>query len=194
MNRLAISLVSVALCVGAVACGGDDGVAVGDNGSELQAGRPKDSVGDATGSTNKVPSCWLGSTDPGSATATTFNVGDAVPSADGCNTCVCTKAGIVCTAQVCPAPVCKYNGRGYQAGETFPDVNGCDTCSCGKDGNVSCTDRACATPVCKFNGKAYAVGQQYPDADCCNICTCQADGTSACGGRLCGPAGGNLCK
>lgn len=193
MKNLALNLVSVAFCFAAVACAANDDVAIGNDGSQLQAGKSKGSTQDGPGSTSTVPACWIGSADPAAATAT-FKVGDAVPSPDACNTCECTAGGIVCSARVCAAPVCKYNGKGYQAGETFPDVNGCDECTCGKDGNVNCTDRACPVPVCKFGGKAYAVGEQYPDADCCNLCTCLADGSSACGGKLCGPRGGDLCK
>jgi hypothetical protein len=98
-------------------------------------------------------------------------VGETVPSPDGCNTCSCTEQGFACTEMACAPPpgnACTYDGKSYAKGATFPSTDGCNTCSCTTNG-VACTEMACAK-TCVVGNKTYQDGDTWAEA--CNSCGC----------------------
>ena len=80
-----------------------------------------------------------------------------------------------------PAPVCTYNGVGYQADASFPAIDGCNTCWCDATGMVGCSRIWCAVETtCEYDGATYDPGESFPATDGCNTCTCGEDGIVGC--------------
>lgn len=116
--------------------------------------------------------------------ATKYNIGDAVPSPDACNTCRCTAQGIACTTKACATGVsetCSYGGRDYANGASFPASDACNTCTCGA-GGVTCTELACGI-TCTRDGKVYQRGETITDS--CSVCVCDKTGNFSCTANTC---------
>ncbi len=114
-----------------------------------------------------------------------YDVGDEVPSQDGCNTCTCTEeGGLACTEMYCPpgGGCTGDDGTQYEAGQSFPSPDGCNTCSCSPDGEIACTAMGCDPDPggCNYGGDNFAVGESFPSTDGCNTCSCSADGQVGC--------------
>jgi len=88
---------------------------------------------------------------------TTLEVGQSLPSTDGCNSCVCqADGGFACTTAACPSDaasgtrpdlspgqICVDGGRVYGFGESFK--RDCNTCTCTASG-IACTLMGCPPP------------------------------------------------
>ena len=180
----------IALALGAVAltsaiflggCNTDD-VKVGSSDQKLQ---------DPKGGVSDEPVCaWdLPTTDPAGGEIPPdlggpYKLGESFPSLDGCNTCTCTKDGIVCTEMACaPAPSnrsCEYHGHTFEDGGSVPSLDNCNSWGCA-DGALFSTQIACAytcpdvkfvdcEPVVKLESLALCygaysdwIGQNCPD-------------------------------
>lgn len=74
-----------------------------------------------------------------------YEVNATIPSSDDCNRCVCTAAGVECTAVACVGDgggTCQFGGHAYAPGQQVSD-DGCNTCVCMSSGEVACTARDC---------------------------------------------------
>jgi len=125
-----------------------------------------------------------------------FQIGDSFTAADGCNTCFCTKAGIACTLNVCPAPAGACTPGKDQTCNEDPalgtllgkcQANG--TCAC-YDKNVSPYTGRCLDPSdtagkgCEWGGAVIPVGGVFM-CGACGPCTCvgpgKIQGDTSCG-------------
>ncbi|XP_069111660.1 uncharacterized protein [Argopecten irradians] len=107
------------------------------------------------------PACTYG-TD-GNAVGT--YIGDVFTARDGCNTCLCTEQGLVCTGKPCSNGAfaephqdlyghCRYREAGdnvwYTLNSQWQAVDGCNTCVCVAVGNYQgqyiCTNGICVHP------------------------------------------------
>jgi hypothetical protein len=91
-----------------------------------------------------------------------------------------------CKPEEEPAPLCTYEGRGYDEGETFLAVDGCNTCWCTETGSVACTRMACPVETtCEYAGETWDPGESFPAEDGCNTCFCGEDGSVGCTKMAC---------
>jgi hypothetical protein len=159
-----------ALCLVAIGCGGST---KGDGSGTGGIGGAAGAAGGGAGAGGSPAGCEYDghSYQPGESFA------------NGCNTCTCTKTGLVCSDTPCVTG-CSYGGSHYSPGESFPATDGCNKCSCQSDGSVICTEMDCA-PTCVYGGISYAPGDSFPSLDGCNKCTCGADGSVGCTKMAC---------
>ncbi|XP_013358421.1 PREDICTED: mucin-5AC [Chinchilla lanigera] len=77
-----------------------------------------------------------------------YRVGAAVPSAENCQSCVCTESGVRCTYDT-EACFCTYDGRRFQPGakiyHTTDGMGGCLSASCGANGTIERRVYACGS-------------------------------------------------
>jgi len=143
------------------------------------------------------------------------SIGETFPALDGCNDCVCSAIGVVCTKAICQATPtasesenpaaaptagksCTVNISGvsttYTDGQTYTSPDGCNSCRC-VNGLSMCTLMACPPDTTNMTctdlvtGRRYAEGDSFLSTDGCNKCQCRADGIActekACDAGLC---------
>jgi hypothetical protein len=102
-----------------------------------------------------------------------YAFGDSYLAADGCNDCVCTEDGFVCTQRACGGNSCVYDGVTYLPDDTFPATDGCNQCTCQVGGEVVCTQTPCPLSPCELafeDGNCDAAFQVFwhnPDTHLC---------------------------
>merc|ERR1712110_135793 len=101
------------------------------------------------------------------------NIGETFPALDGCNDCVCSVIGVVCTKAVCQLK------PAISEAET-PQTPAPETSSTSAPVGKSCTVSISGVPT------TYTDGQTYTSPDGCNSCRC-VNGLSMCTLMACPP-------
>jgi hypothetical protein len=113
---------------------------------------------------------------------TTYQLGDSFDAGDGCNSCVCTASGTVCTEIACVTE-CTHEGETRGIGEVFDAEDGCNQCTCNASGEVTCDQNACEA-TCESNGMIVEPGTDLLAEDGCNYCRCE-NGELTCSDQIC---------
>jgi hypothetical protein len=157
---------SFAVAALVVAAWGGSTTSVGSGSTDRQLVKNKD--GSATGD---------GTTCSLEGSATTYAVGESVPSPDGCNDCTCTAEGVACTTKACEPRACSTEAMlcpdGTAVGRTGPN---CEFAPCPGAGPGG---------TCTVDGKTYEAGEPFTAPDGCNTCSCGDGGQAACTERAC---------